>query len=90
MINVSEFINHKAFDGQREINDGTQYGFLFDNEYGASVVNHSFSYTNGDDEWELAVLKNGRLTYDTHITDDVIGHLKVVDVLKILDEIERL
>ena len=90
MINVQQFLNHKALEKQRPAQGGTQYIFSFDNGYGASVVNHSISYTNSDDEWELAVLEDTYLTYDTPITDDVIGHLEVDEVLTLLDKIERL
>lgn len=90
MINVTKFLNHKALEKQRPARGGTQYIFSFDNGYGASIVNHSISYTNGDDEWELAVLKDTFLTYDTPITDDVIGYLKVDEVLTILDKIKQL
>ena len=90
MIKVTEFLNHKALEKQRHARGGTQYIFSFGNGYGASVVNHSISYTNGDDEWELAVLKDTFLTYDTPITDDVIGYLKVDEVIILLDKIEKL
>lgn len=55
------------------------------------------SYTNNEKEWELAVIHflsednlDFELTYDTEITDDVIGHLTDSGVDKILSEIEKL
>jgi len=56
--------------------------FRFPNNYGASLVNHSFSYGN-----ELAVIRWDKdtptqdsagfyLTYVTPVTNDVIGHIK--------------
>lgn len=40
--------------------------------------------------YELAVLKHGRLCYDTPITDDVIGYLTSNEVYELLDRIEQL
>ena len=55
----------------------------FDNGYGASVITNGYGGEHG--LFEVAVLdRRGRLTYDTPITDDVIGWLDpqgVVDVL---------
>lgn len=57
------------------------------------------SYTNNENEWELAVIEDikgeglgvdYKLTYDTPITDDVIGHLEEDDVEKILLKISQL
>ena len=44
-----------------------------DDGFGASVVRHPYSYGGAVGLWELAVLdSNGRLTYETPITDDVM------------------
>lgn len=74
---------------QKSLNGGWQCLYRFDNGYGASVVNHSFSYGT-----ELAVLKwDGKdfeLTYDTPITGDVIGHLTESGVAELLERISNL
>jgi len=68
--------------------------YEFSNGYGASVVCHSFSYGDAQGLWELAVLitvdKGWDITYDTPITDDVIGWLAEDDVDALLDRIEAL
>lgn len=54
-------------------------------------MGHSYgSHTNNDDEWEIAVLKDGHLCYTTPITSDVIGYLNENDVTKIMKEIQKL
>ena len=63
------------------INNGVQHRFKFDNDYGASVIKHDYSYGGKNGLWELAVLdfsidKSGEITYHTPITQDVIGHLE--------------
>ena len=71
--------------------DGYQLVYKFDNGYGASVVKHNFSYGGKKGLYELAVLDNeGGLCYDTPITEDVIGHLTMGEVDKILVEISHL
>ena len=68
----------------------------FDNGYGVSVVRFKLSddwygsYTSNENEWELAVLYNDKLCYDTPITDDVMGHLLKEDVTRIMKEVQDL
>lgn len=73
------------------INGGIQYKATFPNGYGASIVKHDFSYGGKQGLWELAVIgKDGRLSYDTPITQDVLGWLTEDDVNKTLKQIEAL
>ncbi len=69
---------------------GIRYEYQFPNGYGASVVKNPMSYGGQDDLWELAVLKEGKICYDTPITDDVIGYLSDEGVNKLLNLIEKL
>lgn len=71
-------------------NGGEKKVFKFDNGYGASLIKCPGSYGYDDDLWELAVLKDGQLCYDTPITDDVIGRLNDPEADAILEEISRL
>lgn len=81
----------------RVLNGGTQRVFRFENSYGASVVNHEFSYGSEQGYYELAVLyfhnkdsNESELTYSTPITNDVIGWLSVEKVNELLDRIKEL
>ena len=69
---------------------GIQRIYKFANGFGASVVRHQFSYGSNSGLWELAVLKDGKLTYRTPITSDVMGWLGEQDVDQILSQIEAL
>jgi len=63
----------------------------FANGYGASIVKGLYTYGGPEGLYELAVLDaDGKLTYDTPITDDVLGHLSPDDVTKALQDIEAL
>jgi hypothetical protein len=84
---------------KRAINNGTQYIAKFPNNYGASIVQHSFSYGGKQGLWELAVIQyaegetdiyNFKLTYKTPITQDVLGYLEEIEVNEVLDQIEAL
>ena len=70
-------------------NGGIQRKYAFADGYGASVINHkgSYGYPN---KWELAVLKDNDICYDTPITNDVIGHLASDEILPILEKIQAL
>lgn len=83
----------------RAINGGIQYIAKYPNNYGASIIQHSFSYEENKRLWELAVIKyepnetnihNFNLDYTTPITNNVIGYLTESDVNELLDKIEEL
>jgi hypothetical protein len=71
---------------------------FFDNGYGVSVVRFTspFGGSYGADEglYEVAVIKgtedDWNITYDTPITDDVLGHLSEEEVEVLLYEVENL
>lgn len=70
---------------------GVQSIIKYDNGYGASVVKHSRSYGADKGLYELAVLNShGEITYDTPITNDVLGYLNKEDVSEILEKISKL
>lgn len=93
-------LNYEGFDAylvkrwDRFDLGGVSYIFRFDNDYGASVVKHDFSYGNEEDLWELAVIKwsgdDWDLDYDTPITGDVEGYLTDEDVRELLGRIKGL
>ncbi len=64
---------------------------MFDNGYGASVVVGPYTYGGEDGLYELAVLgSDGKLTYDTPVTDDVEGYLTENEVTKLMEQIQKL
>ena len=68
---------------------GQQWTFKFSNGFGASVINDGYGAENGC--YELAVLgPDGHLTYETPVTDDVLGWLTEEQVVDALDQIEAL
>jgi hypothetical protein len=75
---------------QRPLNGGSQTIHRFPNGYGASVVEHKFSYG-----LELAVIKfksednlDFDIMYDTPVTSDVLGHLNQDSLKDILSQIK--
>ena len=63
----------------------------FDNGYGVSVVSHSYSYGGRDGLYEIAVLDSeDNLTYDTPVTNDVIGYLTEEDVTDVMKQVQEL
>ena len=87
-------INFKELPS-RSVNNGIQYIFKADNGYGASIVQHDYSYGGRVGLWEIAVTKYDEdgewdLCYDTSITSDVLGHLSESEVTDYLTQIEQL
>ena len=63
----------------------------FDNGYGVSVVRTPYSYGGDKGLYEMAVLdKTGRVTYDTPITNDVLGYLTEDEVTEYMIEVQKL
>jgi hypothetical protein len=62
----------------------------FENGYGASIICKPVS--NGGDAkmFEIAVLKSGKICYDTPVSYDVEGFLRFKDVVEVLHEIREL
>jgi len=80
-----EFVQHPGHIG------GVQARITFDNGYGASVVKTPYSYGGDKGLYELAVLgPDGHLTYDTPVTNDVIGYLRDIDVTDVMEKIQQL
>lgn len=94
------YLNFEGFERHLEERktcyEGIQYLFKFENGYGASVIKHGGSYGHREDLWELGVIKwnedgsDWHLTYETDITDDVIGSLTDEAVRGLLQEIKEL
>lgn len=71
--------------------NGVAARIMFENGYGVSVVCHSFSYGGNAGLYELAVLDtDGEITYDTDVTDNVIGHLTPEQVTETMAFVQAL
>ena len=80
--------------------NGLAAKMFFKNGYGISVVRFKMSngcygsYTNNDNEWEIAILKAEEndydLCYDTPITNDVLGFQTEQDVTNVMKKVQEL
>ena len=70
---------------------GVQCRMMFENGFGVSVVSHTYSYGGKDGLFEVAVLDaDGDLTYNTPVTNDVVGYLNPDEVTDIMEEVQKL
>ena len=70
---------------------GKQCIVQFPNGYAASIVQGPHTYGGPQGLYEIAVFgKDGNITYDTPITDDVLGYLSEEQVEKTLTDIKNL
>lgn len=68
----------------------SQARYTFDNGYEVSVLFGTPFYSDGIDTYEVAILKDGDLCYDTHITDDVLGYRTKEEVTEIMKQVQEL
>jgi len=86
---VTEFSPETS--GPSPTGGGEQHKYKFANGYGASVIRSAYSYGGDQGLWELAVLgPDGKLNYDTPVTEDVEGWLADADVDRLLKQISEL
>jgi hypothetical protein len=70
---------------------GVRSRMMFENGFGVSVVSHTYSYGGKDGLFEVAVLdEDGDLTYNTPVTNDVVGYLNPDEVTEIMEEVQNL
>lgn len=62
----------------------------FENGYAASIISHDGSYGGSSGLFEVGVLHDGILVYDTPVTHDTVGWLDFAGVCGILKDIEEL
>ena len=72
------------------MNFGYQKFVEFDNGYSASIVSNDMSYGGDRGLFEIAVLVNHEIVYDTPVTNDVMGYLDFQGVADTLKQIENL
>ena len=53
----------------------------FENGYAASIISHDYSYGGRHGLFEVAVLHDGEIVYDTPITNDAIDGLTLLVLL---------
>ena len=79
---------HKSLYEERK---GARQALMeFDNGYSVSVVCGSCFYSNGIDTYEVAVMLDGSICYDTPITSNVIPYLSAEEVTEVMCEIQNL
>jgi hypothetical protein len=75
------------------VNRGMQVLFRFPNNFGISLVCHSFSYGNDSDEFEIAIINYNSednddwdIFYTTELTQDVLGYQSKEDVIDVIQK----
>ena len=74
----------------KEIYGGVVAVIHFTNGYSASCISHQYSYGGREGLWELAVMVDGIIVYDTPVTNDVLGHLPEEEIDALLVQIANL
>lgn len=91
--------NDLVFENHPNGMGGFQARMDFPNGFGVSVVCGQFFYCSPKNNlpdasmyrtYEVAIMEGGSLTYDTPITDDVIGYVPAEEVSKIMGLVQNL
>jgi len=86
-----KFENHSVATAEIERFNGAKQAIEnFENGYGVSVLFGSCFYSNGIDTYEVAILFGESITYNTEITDDVMGYLSKDEVSEIMAKVQLL
>jgi hypothetical protein len=86
LANLPGVVSHEdASDG-----DLKRLRLTFTNGYTASIIQGPHSYGGVEGLFEVAVMHNEQLVYDTPVTDDVIGRLHSEEVPEVLMQIAAL
>jgi len=79
-----KFENHPL---QPTLNKRAEY--TFSNGYGVSVINGPSAYCN-DETYEVAIIKDGAISYDTEFTDNVLEYQTPSDIDELLINLAKL
>ncbi|MCW8960168.1 MAG: hypothetical protein OQK29_01310 [Ignavibacteriaceae bacterium] len=82
-INELEFKDHPAGIG------GKRATHHFKNGWGVSVIFGGPFYTKNN-TYEIAVLKDDEISYDSGLTDDVFGYLSEDEANQVLNDVQSL
>lgn len=62
----------------------------FPNGYGVSIIRGKYTYGGADGLFEGAVLDDGKITYATPITDDVVGNMTAEEAIGFIQKVAAL
>ena len=68
----------------------TQSTMQFNNDYGVSVITGDGAYSSNSGPYEVAITYKGGLTYNTNITNDVLGYQTEKNVTEIMIKVQKL
>ena len=62
----------------------------FENGYGVSVIFGEQFYSNGIDTYEVAIIKDNHVCFDTPLTDNVLAYQNENEVTEIMRKVQEL
>ena len=84
-------LNARSSQDTKEMFANSKHAVMeFENGYGVSVIFGEQFYSNGIDNYEVAVLKDGLLCHDTYITDYVVAYQTEDEVTEIMRKVQEL
>ena len=90
METLTNQYNNNSLNVTVGFNSGIGMTYTVENGYQASVVCHSFSYGGDNGLYEIAVMVDDVIVYDTPVANDNLGHLTMDNVIDVLRDIKEL
>ena len=91
-----EFIKHpillyaKSSKDTKEMVANSKHAVMeFENGYGVSVLFGDIFYSNGIDTYEVAIMKDNHVCFDTPLTDTVLPYKNEDEVTEIMRKIQK-
>ena len=78
-----------VFTARDPIIGGIRGVIEFENNYGISVIKGKHCYQD-EGTYEVGILFEGSLTYDTDITSDVLSYQSIDDIDDIINKLQKL
>ncbi len=87
---LTKYADKYNYSFNEQYSKAKQAIMYFENGYGVSVLYGSCFYSSGIDTYEVGILYDGGLTYNTDITDDVMGYLTESEVTDVMIRVQQL
>ncbi|MDD4730072.1 MAG: hypothetical protein PHN55_15140 [Dysgonamonadaceae bacterium] len=83
-------LNAKSLKDTKEMVANSKHAVIeFENSYGVSVLFGDIFYSNGIDTYEVVIMKDKHVCFDTPLTDTVLAYKNENEVTEIMRKVQE-